>query len=83
MGLVAKARPRNGAQRREQPGPWRWWEVAVTAYTPAKKGRIAPAIPTSGRALGIQLSLAVLNFSIANIYWISNAKYSRLTHRSS
>ena len=22
---------------REQPGPWRWWEVAVTAYT-SKKG---------------------------------------------
>ena len=36
--MVAKARPRNGAQRREQPGPWRWWEVAVTTYTPAKKG---------------------------------------------
>ena len=28
----------NGAQRREQPGPWRWREVAVTAHTPAKRG---------------------------------------------
>ncbi|RZV05095.1 hypothetical protein BDK88_4335 [Natrinema hispanicum] len=26
------------ATGREQPGPWRWWEVAVTAFTLAKKG---------------------------------------------
>ena len=43
----------NGAQRRELPGPWRWWEVAVTAYTPAKKRCVAPAIRTTDRALGI------------------------------
>jgi len=26
------------ATGREAAGPWRWWEVAVTAFTPAKKG---------------------------------------------
>ncbi|SDE07112.1 hypothetical protein SAMN05192552_11332 [Natrinema hispanicum] len=38
-GLMPWRKPGSAtATGREQPGPWRWWEVAVTAFTPAKKG---------------------------------------------
>jgi len=41
-------------ERREQPGPWRWWEVAVTAYT-SKKGaplRLFPPLTALGEMKG-------------------------------
>jgi len=41
-------------ERREQPGPWRWWEVAVTAYTPAKGAplRLFPPLTALGEMKG-------------------------------